>query len=98
VLLEGAVRSSDFHGDLSVSSPLAHRHDVFNLDDERSLIFTKALNHGRQMDWDMKIRIRGAELAPGAVTRFVQLELEFDLHAIGTAERIRLCAMCVEHG
>jgi hypothetical protein len=50
------------------------------------------------MEWDMKIRIRGAELAPGAVTRFVRLDLEFDLQAIGTAERIRLCAMCVEHG
>jgi hypothetical protein len=39
------------------------------------------------MEWDMKIGIRGAELPLG----------EFDLHAIGTAERIRLRAMCVEH-
>jgi hypothetical protein len=30
--------------------------------------FTKALNHGRQMEWDLKIRIRGAELAPGPVS------------------------------
>jgi hypothetical protein len=41
---------------------------------------------------------RGPSWRQGPVTRFVQLELELDLHAIRTAERIRLCAMCVEHG
>jgi hypothetical protein len=31
------------------------------------------------------------------VNRLVQMELEFDLHAVGTAERNRLRAMCVAH-
>jgi len=36
---------------------------------------TKALNHGRQLEWDMKIRIRGAELAPGACSSHMGQEL-----------------------
>ncbi len=49
-------------------------------------------------EYDFTVDVAQRILDQGPVNRFVQLELEFDLHAIGTAERIRLHAMRVKHG
>jgi hypothetical protein len=49
-------------------------------------------------EYDSTLDVAQRILDQGPVNRFVQLELEFHLHAIGTAERIPLRAMRVEHG